>query len=47
MWFMDNLFTHGLLVEQLAEEKMFVAGINEERVVGFCDSLRGLKLAKG
>ena len=44
---MDNFFTSGPLVEQLAEDKIFVAATIKERAVGFPDSLNGLKLSKG
>ena len=45
--YMDNFFNNGPLVEQLAEDKIFVAGTIKERAVGFPDSLKGLKLSKG
>ena len=35
------------LVEQLDEDKIFVAGTIKERAVGFPESLKGLKLSKG
>ena len=44
---MDNFFTSGPLVEQLAEDKIFIAATIKERAVGFPDSLNGLKLSKG
>ena len=42
--YMDNFFTSG---QQLAVDKIFVAGTIKERAVGFPDSLNGLKLSKG
>ena len=45
--YMDNFFNSGPLVEELAEDKIFVAGTIKERAVGFPDSLKGLKLSKG
>ena len=45
--YIKNFFTSGALVEQLAEDKIFVAGTIKERAVGFPDSLKGLKLLKG
>ena len=41
---MDIFFNSGPLVEQLAEDKIFVAGTIKERAVGFPESLKGLKL---
>ena len=43
---MDNFFNSGPLFEQLAEDKIFVAGSIKERAVGFPDSLKGLKLRR-
>ena len=40
------MFTSGPLVEQLAEDNIFVAGTINERAVEFPGSLRGLKLSK-
>lgn len=43
----DNFFTSGPLVEELAHDKIYVAGTIKERAVGYPESLRGLKLEKG
>ena len=48
MYFILIIFLNsGPLVEQLAEDKIFVAGTIKERAVGFPDSLKGLTLSKG
>ena len=47
MYFIWIIFLQCPLVEQLAEDKIFVAGTIKERAVGFPDSLIGLKLSKG
>ena len=45
--YVDNFFTSGPLLEQLAEDKIFVAGSIKERAVGFPDILKGLNILKG
>ena len=44
---MDNYFTSGHLVEELAQEKIYVAGISKQRAVGFPEGLKSVKLSKG
>ena len=41
---MDNYFTSGPLFEELAQDKIYVAGTIKQRAVGFPESL---KLSKG
>ena len=38
--YMDNFFNSGPLVEQLAEDKIFVAGTIKERAVRFPDTMQ-------
>ena len=45
--YMDNFFTSGPLVEELAKSKIYVVGTIRQSSAGFPDSLKGLKLAKG
>ena len=45
--YMDNFFTSGPLVEELAQDKIYAAGTIKQRAVGFPESLKDLKLSKG
>ena len=44
---MDNYFTSGPLVEELAQDKIYVAGTIKQRAVGFPEGLKSVKLSKG
>ena len=44
---MDNYFTSGPLVEELAQDKLYVAGTIKQRAVGFPEGLKSVKLSKG
>ena len=44
---MDNYFTSGPLVEELAQVKIYVAGTIKQRAVGFPEGLKSVKLSKG
>ena len=45
--YMDNYFTSGPLVEELAQDKIYVAGTIKQRAVGFPEGLKSVKLSKG
>ena len=45
--YMDNFFTSGPLVEELAKKGIYVVGSIQQRAAGFPDSLKGVKLEKG
>ena len=45
--YMDNYFTIGPLIEELAQDKIYVAGTIKQRAVGFPEGLKSLKLSKG
>ena len=45
--YMDNFFTSGPLVEDLAKNKIYVTGTIRQTSKGFPENLRGLKLSKG
>ena len=45
--YMDNFFNSGPLVEDLAKNKIYVAGTIRQTSKGFPENLRGLKLSKG
>ena len=45
--YMDNFFTSGPLVEDLAKNKIYKAGTIRQTSKGFPENLRGLKLSKG
>ena len=45
--YMDNFFTSGPLVEDLAKNKIYVAGTARRTSKGFPKNQRGLKLSKG
>ena len=42
-----NYFTSGPLVEELAQDKIYVAGTIKQRAVGFPEGLKSVKLSKG
>ena len=44
---MDNIFTSGPLLEELAQDKIYIADTIKQRAVGLPESLKGLKLFKG
>ena len=44
---MDNYFTSGPLVEELAQDKIYFAGTIKQRAVGFPEGLKSVKLSKG
>ena len=44
---MDNYFTSGPLVEELAQDKIYVAGTIKQRAVVFPEGLKSVKLSKG
>ena len=44
--YMDNFFTSGPLVEELAQDKIYVTSTIKQRA-GFPESLKDLKLSKG
>ena len=45
--YMDNYFTSGPLVEELAQDKIYVAGTIKQIAVGFPEGLKSVKLSKG
>ena len=45
--YLDNYFTSGPLIKELAEDGIYVAGTIQQRAKGFPDSLKGVKLQKG
>ena len=45
--YMDNYFASGPLVEELAQDNIYVAGTIKQRAVGFPESLKSVKLSKG
>ena len=45
--YMDNYFTSGPLVEELAQDKIYVTGTIKQRAVGFPEGLKSVKLSKG
>ena len=45
--YIDNYFTSGPLVEELAQDKTYVAGTIKQRAVGFPEGLKNVKLSKG
>ena len=44
---MDDYFTSGPLVEELAQDKIYVAATIKQRAVGFPECLKSVKLSKG
>ena len=42
---MDNYFTSGPLVEELAQDKIYVAGTIKQRAVGFPEGLKSVNYA--
>ena len=45
--YMDNYFTSGPLVEELAQDKIYDAGTIKQRAIGFPEGLKSVKLSKG
>ena len=45
--YLDNYYTSGPLIDNLAKDKIYVVGTIQQRAQGFPASLKGLKLAKG
>ena len=45
--YMDNYFSSGPLVEELAQDKIYVACTIKQRAVGFPEGLKSVKLSKG
>ena len=45
--YMDIYFTSGPLVEELTQDKIYVAGTIKQRAVGFPEDLKSVKLCKG
>ena len=45
--YMDNFFTSGPLVDELAALKIYVVGTIQQRATGFPNSLKGIKIPKG
>ena len=43
--YMDNYFTSGPIVEELAQDKVYVAGTIKKTVVGFPEGLKSVKLS--
>ena len=43
----DSYFTSGPLEEELAKDKIYLAGTNKQRAAGFPDSLKNIKPPKG
>ena len=44
---MDNHFTSGPLVVELAQDKIYVTGTIKQRAVGFPEGLKSVNLSKG
>ena len=45
--YVDNYFTSGPLVKELAQDKIYVHGTIKQRAVGFPEGLKSVKLSKG
>ena len=45
--YMDNYFTSGPIVEELAQDNIYVAGTIKQIALGFPESLKSVKLSKG
>ena len=45
--YMDNYFTSGPIVEELAQDNIYVAGTIKQIALGFPEGLKSVKLSKG
>ena len=43
--YMDNYFTSGPLVEELAQDKIYVAGTIKQRAIGFPEGFKSVKFS--
>ena len=47
VFYIDSYFTSGPLVEEVAQDKIYVSGTTKQRAVGFPEGLKSVKFSKG